>query len=524
MHRQILNTMMTTQMYDAQASSIRIDDITTNDNNRLMLSRIKRNSAYDDTELHIQNQHDVDGEDCVDYVPEGAYAMGWLGYFIGKSEHLNELIFRSFTPTSGASLTGTLEPFIMGLNRNKSITSLSFIHMDLLGGRALIFSMMCPFFENCPTLVELYMDECQLENDGWRLLALAIGSSKSKSLQKVCLTDCNISDKGSVDIITSLSMHPNLLKLIMNRNRIGTNGCMALATLLQHSCTELQTLHLANNEIDDEGIDALAPALENSSLSLLKLNHSLSVTTKGWRRLASALEAPNTKLKSLSIVGSNIDDEALTVFATSLVNNRTLTWLDIWSNYLMPSFTEIGLEALSKLLCDTSSINSTFLSNHILTSVGQTSENQLVPLLTLNGREDKKEVAMIKILQHNNAFDMTPFFEWEFKVLPLIIDWFETASSITMPDESSSEESSNEESSNIGPTKLPDIGPRKLSSIYQFVRGMPLLYVETRLRKELEDIKAAQIHIEEERARLDQQKLTNEERKRSILERLGHNV
>jgi len=35
-----------------------------------------------------------------------------------------------------------------------------------------------------------------------------------------------------------------------------------------------------------------------------------------------------------------------------------------------------------------------------------------------------------------------------------------------------------------------NLGPRKLSSIYQFVRGMPLDYVEAHLKKELEDIKA----------------------------------
>ena len=59
-----------------------------------------------------------------------------------------------------------------------------------------------------------------------------------------------------------------------------------------------------------------------------------------------------------------------------------------------------------------------------------------------------------------------------------------------------------------------NIGPRKLSSIYQFVRGMPLLYVETVLRKELEDIKVAQAQMKEA-MRL------NEERKRIIMEQLG---
>ena len=107
---------------------------------------------------------------------------------------------------------------------------------------------------------------------------------------------------------------------------------------------------------------------------------------------------------------------------------------------------------------------------------------------------------MIKILLSHNDFDMLPFFEWEFKVLPLIVNWLERASAITMP-------------SNF----QPNIGQRKLSSIYQFVRGMPLLYVETRLMKELEDIKAAELQLEEEKRRV----ALLLERKRSIIEKLG---
>ena len=74
--------MTTPQMYDAQAGSIKIEDIATNDNNRIVLNRMKRNNAKDHNKdsLWIQNEHDDDGEDCVDYVPEGAEDMGWLGY------------------------------------------------------------------------------------------------------------------------------------------------------------------------------------------------------------------------------------------------------------------------------------------------------------------------------------------------------------------------------------------------------------------------------------------------------------
>jgi len=46
---------------------------------------------------------------------------------------------------------------------------------------------------------------------------------------------------------------------------------------------------------------------------------------------------------------------------------------------------------------------------------------------------------------------------------------------------------------------------------------MPLLYVETRLRAELEDIKVAQAQMKEERAMIDRRNRLAEVRKKSII-------
>ena len=112
---------------------------------------------------------------------------------------------------------------------------------------------------------------------------------------------------------------------------------------------------------------------------------------------------------------------------------------------------------------------------------------------------------------------MLPFFEWEFKVLPLVLNWLERASEYQMPEGFE-----------------PNIEGRKLSTIYQFVRGMPVLYVETRLRKELEDIKSEESQIEEEQRKqgllFDEKQMEEEfiqrkqmlqERSRGIMRRLG---
>ena len=106
--------MNTVQMYDAHADSIDIDDIASNENNRIILDRIKRNNPEDHDQLYIQNEHDEDGEGCEDYVPEGTNDMGWLGYFIGSNGNLRSLCFSTFTPTSGSSVSDVLEPFFWG--------------------------------------------------------------------------------------------------------------------------------------------------------------------------------------------------------------------------------------------------------------------------------------------------------------------------------------------------------------------------------------------------------------------------
>ena len=105
---------------------------------------------------------------------------------------------------------------------------------------------------------------------------------------------------------------------------------------------------------------------------------------------------------------------------------------------------------------------------------------------------------MIKILKHHaDDFDMTPFFEWDFKVLPLVLKCFEE----TALCQHDMEAEDNPNYIHPRPDVLPEvevsIEGRKLSSIYQFVRGMPQLYVETRLRRELEGIKSDLASLQE---------------------------
>jgi hypothetical protein len=60
---------------------------------------------------------------------------------------------------------------------------------------------------------------------------------------------------------------------------------------------------------------------------------------------------------------------------------------------------------------------------------------------------------------------MQPFFQWNFKMLPYAIGWLQRAEDIQEENATLIDE---------------DISARKLSTIYQFIRGMPNEYIRAR--------------------------------------------
>ena len=257
---------------------------------------------------------------------------------------------------------------------------------------------------------------------------------------------------------------------------IGRNECSALATLLSNTTQQLKKLKLWGNNVDDEGVESLTGAISGSKLHRFDLSNNRSITMRGWERLSTLLEVPDSPLERLHISHNNIGDEGALVFANSLRGNCKLKVLSLHGN----GVTTEGWAHFSKLLCDTSSVNNTYLSNHTLEGLGATRliPADVVSLLDLNrDNGDKGQIAMTKILQHHSHFNMQPFFEWELKVLPLMISWLEKARTRT---------------SNLGEK----IKRTKLSIAYDFVREFPMLYIEPVTRKEIEDCSAMEKQLQ----------------------------
>jgi len=261
--------------YAALADTIKIEDITSNDANQNILLCLKDNDPGFD-KLYM-NKGNIDNDDTV-YTLKDGEDIGWLGYYIGNNTKLQELHF---------SVAIKDESFYKEMIRNRSIQKIHFFNVNLLD--QLVFFMLGPFFKNNSNLIGIEVRDCDLGANDIHQLSLAIGGCK-ESLKSFELSYNVIEDdvNNMVDIITSLSMHPQLTKLRLLDMIIGRNECMALATLLRCTTTQLRLLNLNINDIDDEGVEALVNSLSNvNQLQELNLSANREITINGWKKVAT---------------------------------------------------------------------------------------------------------------------------------------------------------------------------------------------------------------------------------------------
>ena len=223
-----------------------------------------------------------------------------------------------------------------------------------------------------------------------------------------------------------------------------------------------------------------------SSVSL----DSNRIGNAGCDVLANFLIDPNCNLLHLDLGGRNdIDNDGVSTLANSLSNNTTMKQLYLRGNPIDRRVDDV----FSKVLCNTSNIDSIYSSNHTLgvLILEHRKGEQLASLLNMNRDTNKSNVAIKKILKyHPRDIDMEPFFEWnmegdgerDLKALPYVVAWFERAGEAVAGTVSDSEESSVDEGEANGKSKDCErykIDKRKLTAMYQFAKAMPLLFVPT---------------------------------------------
>ena len=298
-----------------------------------------------------------------------------------------------------------------GLKRNTSINRLGLVEGNIVDG--ILNDILKVYWEPNNNLSDIRIVGCNLENGGDGIIATTL--KKCINLKCVALYQCNITDEKLMPIVEGIRGHRMLEVLDMEGNRIGDAGCDAIAALLEDPSCTLQELKLARNNISTEGATTIANSLTH-----------------------------NTKLKQLCLEQNQID-------------------------------TPSARDVFSKLLCNTSSINDTYSSNHKLKAIiglrrqNESNNDRLRDLFVMNTCTNKSHVAIKKILRYHPNIDMEPLFLWDsegeqtLKELPYVLAWFEKA----------------EQAVGVGeePDRIYNVGAKKLSAIYQFAKAMPQLIV-----------------------------------------------
>jgi Ran GTPase-activating protein (RanGAP) involved in mRNA processing and transport len=329
-----------------------------------------------------------------------------------------------------------------------------------------VLSALAPAIASLRLLESLNLARNLIGNEGVR--ALATGLANLNSLEELTLSYNSIGNEGATALAVGLMDLRSLKKLYLSGNSIGDAGISALAPAFER-IQSLEELYLSNNSIGDEGLQAMVEGLSHcSKLSKLYLSGNRSITTLGVVSLSTLLRSNNCFLKDLELCDTRFGDDGAAALADGLKGKKLID-LRFYPSLAGISF--VGWSAFSKLLCDTSSVNNTYLSNHTITRIGEWwnygAPDDVKQLLALNKHPDE-HVAIHKILLSHADFGVESMLQWNLKLLPLQVSWFERVITLLHVDEHEW----------ISDESLESIKSRKLSTVYKFVRGLPLLIVD----------------------------------------------
>lgn len=251
--------------------------------------------------------------------------------------------------------------------------------------------------------------------------AFCRGLSRNQSISTLAF--CDIPPSG-VEMFSYFrpffESNPNLENVTIIRSGISNEGMKYLCDSLRGlKC--LKSVKLNRNFIDFDLIRKfIATINELPELTELNLSGSM-IDNAACTTLAKLLTNPKTKLKKLDLSENAIDDDGIFVLVNALKRNSTLESLDLCGL----DFDMLGWEALATLVCDTSSINSTFCSNHTIRKI--LPRRIIKSYLALNQSIDKGQVARQKVMEYHfvlNNFDVRPFMSMDPRYLVHVMAFF----------------------------------------------------------------------------------------------------
>ena len=244
------------------------------------------------------------------------------------------------------------------------------------------------------------------------------GFGKNNSIRSLALSNCNFSERTS--ILRAFGERRGALNEIAVWNCNLGSGVILTSTL--QKCMHLKEIRLQGNDIEDEYLFMLVPVLRNlAHLETLSLPEN-RIGFNGCKALASLLEDPRVNLVSLNLCNNRIGRKG------AIANNKKLECLLISGNdgidrSVWDAFS-IALCDTSNVV--STYFSNHVLKSITYDDEEETNANYVDFYLWMNREKDKDSVAIRKILEHHHL-EMKSFFTLDLKLLPFVVNWFDRA-------------------------------------------------------------------------------------------------
>ena len=243
---------------------------------------------------------------------------------------------------------------------------------------------------------ELYAENCQLSKENFS--ALMIGLKHNRSIKTLNFQNNSGLMRGTT--LPTLSTHlqttywkNNLVVLTLSRTNLSDSNLRALLPGLNG--TRIRQLFLNNNCLGGVATNKLR-VKENLSYSFGRLEMpeleelyliENELGREGCEALQYLLRNENSRLKHLSLFRNQFDEGCCRILAEGLKDNSSLETMyigDNGANDEREPITPNGWEHFLHLVCDDSSIQRTYLSNHVIHDFGDVDSIRVRPGLAIS--------------------------------------------------------------------------------------------------------------------------------------------
>ena len=302
------------------------------------------------------------------------------------------------------------------------------------------------------TIEILELEELTASEDVANLMISCL--SNTSSLKTFKLFDGyngHVTDNVMMSLADTLVNSSTLEELeITNCTAVSSIGWLGLSRALGSPRSSLKKLKLWDTPIDDTVIFAFGNDLSrNASLEVLIIKCDEDrpiITSEGWLAFSRLLGSNLSNLREIDIsLVNDINTDAIIIFINELSGNEN----SLLKYFFLPrplDPTDDIWHPIVNLLCNTSSIDATWSSNHTLCDLGhfvaeesdQDSDDEdsdifnigmpqeVLDLLEMNENEDKKQVARRKVIKHHFSedFDLSALIGSDQRLIPRKISWF----------------------------------------------------------------------------------------------------